>query len=135
MLKRLGTSALAVLACVLLVQTPAHTFAATSAGGVNHTDPLAGNCYLALSSVAPRVFEMDFGRSNDFKTNFCTAPGGYTFGEEFLVFTLWNSDCSVNQDPVNFDGVAIASAVLLFRTSGELETSGLAFRVPCGVLP
>lgn len=135
MLKRLSSSTLIVLSAILVLATQGHTLAGSSNVAAPRSDSLAGNCYLALSSEAPHFFEMDFGDNSDFNASLCTSPGRYSVGQEFLVFSLWNANCSVGDNPISFDGLSIASAVLLFQASGDSNARGLAFRTPCGVVP
>jgi hypothetical protein len=132
MLKRLSTSVLVVLSAILVLAAQGHTFAGSSDVTASPSDNLAGNCYLALSSEAPHLFEMDFGTNNVFEASQCTSPGRYSVGQEFLVFSFWNANCSVGDDSLSLEGVAIASAVLLFRAN---DAGALAFRTPCGIVP
>jgi hypothetical protein len=137
MSNRLSVLALVVLSGLLLVGAPALALAGeTDIAIPGPRDDLEGNCYLALSPEAPRLFEIEFGRDNNFNASVCSAPGSYDAGQEFLIFTLWNASCPVDNDTLSFDGLAIGGVFLFFRADGgPIDTRALAFRVPCGVLP
>jgi hypothetical protein len=138
MLKRLGTSLAAIACGMVLLGTPAHTFD----GGANVApapaagDSLSGKCYLALSPE-PLLFGMDFKDNSVFEVSFCGPEGAYQIESEFLVFTFWNATtCDSSDGPLTFDGILIASALHLFRAEGpSTDMRGIAFRVPCDLIP
>ena len=139
MLKRLCTSLAAIAFGVVLLGTPAHTFDGGSdvAAAPAAADSLAGNCYLALAPESLLLFGMDFKDNNVFEVSFCRPEGAYQLESEFLVFTFWNgTTCASSDGPVTFDGILIASALHFFRAeSPSTDLSGIAFRVPCDLIP
>jgi hypothetical protein len=137
MLKRLVTLAIAIFSGLVLVGTPAHTFDARSnlAPAKASTQELAGKCYVGLWSASPRLFGIEFKDGDVFRLSFCDPEGTFQEGFEFLVFTLWDAEaCDSGDGPIQFEGVAIASPLLLFRAEGPtVDARGIGIRAPCSI--
>jgi hypothetical protein len=137
MAKRLLISLAAIASGVLLLGAPAHTLDdGSNVLPPTAADSLTGKCYLALSPN-PLAFGMDFEDNSVFTVSFCGPQGRYQIESEFLLFTFWNATaCSSSAGPVVFDGILIASALHLFTAEGpSSDIQGIAFRVPCDLIP